>query len=93
MKVSLNEVKIGDSVKVELKKVPNKTNSAFGEFKEFMGEEMMPREYKGELIEIQETLFALRKGETIMIFDTELYDIFDEKKDCLIINFCFEGRF
>ena len=49
----------------------------------------MPKEYTGELIDVSENLFALKKDESIMIFDTEIYDIFDENKQCEIISVCF----
>lgn len=88
MKVSLNDVKIGEKIKVEIKSLAKQDPEIKGDL-----QLQMLDKYEGELIDVQDNIFAIKNGELILIFDTDLYEIFDSsKKECLIINLSFEGK-
>lgn len=90
MKVSLKDVKIGEKIKVELKPLETQNPDLSGDDLKIFSE-ILTNKYEGELVDVQDNLFALKNGETILIFDTDLYEIFDEtKKGAIVINLSFE---
>lgn len=77
MKILLKDTKIGQKIKIELKSLETENIEANIKLELLVNHKLGLKKYEGKLIDVQGNRFALKNGDTVIFFNTDLYDIYD----------------